>query len=388
MSIDSGQICCLVLLDLSAAFDTLDVDLILNRLQYRFGFGGKVLEWIRSYLMNRSQSVEINGTISNEKSLKYGVPQGSLLGPKIFSNFVAPVGEICRRHGIGYHGYADDTQNYLTFKLSIPQSRENCFRTLQDCIQEIKEWMLVCKLKLNCDKTEFLVVGSRSMLNKIHRPLSIRVGEYQIESVNHVRNLGFWFDEHLSNNVHVNKICSNSMMMLRNIRSIRYKLDEDTTKTLVQCLVISRIDYCNSLLLGTPKYLLNRLQKLLNMGARIVFCIKKYDHVTQCIIDLHWLKVQERIIYKVLLIIHKSLKGTVPAYLKSMFQLPKRGSLRSENSGKLFQPKARTSGMLKSSFVIAGSIEWNKLPCDIRSQADTCLFKKKLKTHLFVRSFY
>ena len=104
------------MLDLSAAFDVIDHNILLNRLDYAFGISGDALSWIKSYLVDRTQRVAINLDQSDDMQLKYGMPKGSVLGPRLYCMLAKPVGEICRRHGISYHRYADDTQVYQMLK--------------------------------------------------------------------------------------------------------------------------------------------------------------------------------------------------------------------------------------------------------------------------------
>ena len=115
MSMDKGEVT-LLLLDLSAAFDTLDHGILLERLESRFGIKGTALKWIESYLTDRHQSVLINGVRSDRKSLKYGVPQGSVLGPLLFTAYTSPLEDIAARYNLSIHMYADDTQPYISFK--------------------------------------------------------------------------------------------------------------------------------------------------------------------------------------------------------------------------------------------------------------------------------
>ena len=132
---------CLVMLDLSAAFDTVNHHLLLNRLKYRFGVCNLALAWLESYLTNRTQRVVIKNedgytAQSTKKSLTQRIPQGSILRPILFNLFVAPLGELCRAKGVSFQGYADDTQNYLSFQL-MSGSRNNqveCITKLENCI--------------------------------------------------------------------------------------------------------------------------------------------------------------------------------------------------------------------------------------------------------------
>ena len=161
---DNKEICCLLLLDLSAAFDMISHKLLLNRLKYRFGFEDKVLTWIENYLLNREQRVIVQDGCSLQGMSQYtklqkGLPQGSVLGPILFSLFISPIGDICRKHNILYHGYADDMQNYLTFKLAIPGDNHRCRTQLEECIAEMRIWMHTNFLKLN-EKTQYIIIGT------------------------------------------------------------------------------------------------------------------------------------------------------------------------------------------------------------------------------------
>ena len=155
-TLDQKQSVLLVLLDLSATFDTVDHSLLLNHLATRTELDGKAHEWVTSYLSNRTQSVSMNGINSPLPQLNRGVPQGSVLGPIFFTIWMQPLGDIVRIHGLKYHLYADDTQLYLTFDHSNQTTKQSTTNSMEVCINEIKAWMLSNKLKLNNGKTEFL----------------------------------------------------------------------------------------------------------------------------------------------------------------------------------------------------------------------------------------
>ena len=157
-SVDESGGAILVLLDLSAAFDTIDHEKLFNLLNLSFGVQVSALNWITSYLSNRKQSVLINGVSSDELNLSWGVPQGSVLGPILFTIYTTPLANIIRKHGIEFHLYADDTQLYIAFKPSCPGSKYDSIKKLEACIEDIRKWMSHNMLKLNEDKTEFLVI--------------------------------------------------------------------------------------------------------------------------------------------------------------------------------------------------------------------------------------
>ena len=176
----------LVLLDLSAAFDTIDHKKLLHHLETRFGINGTALDWFRSYLSNRSQAVRINNSSSEKMYLNFGVPQGSVLGPILFTLYVAPVADIANKHGVSHMLYADDTQLYVEFNKS---SMAASLQHLELCTDGIKSWMSQNILKLNEDKTEVIVFGSRKYLEGMPS-ISIRVGDCTITPTRSVRNLG------------------------------------------------------------------------------------------------------------------------------------------------------------------------------------------------------
>ena len=152
----------LLLLDLSAAFDTVDHGTLINTLENEVGVTGECLAWIQSYLEERQQRVTINNSRSDSRTLKCGVPQGSVLGPLLFSIYTIPLAAIMRKHGILYHLYADDTQLYLEFSLSDTTSRDNDIHRLEICIKDIRTWMRLNMLKLNDYKTEILIIYPKS----------------------------------------------------------------------------------------------------------------------------------------------------------------------------------------------------------------------------------
>ena len=131
---DNQEVSCLILLDLSAAFDIVSHKFLLNHMKYWFGFGGKILEWIEDYLSDCTQRVKIENSESKPVKLKYGVPQSSVLGPILFTLYTSPLSDICRKYGVKYHCYADDTQNYISFKPNIKEKEEECIRILELCI--------------------------------------------------------------------------------------------------------------------------------------------------------------------------------------------------------------------------------------------------------------
>ena len=144
-----GHSAILVLLDLSVAFDTVDHSMLLSRLNTRFGICDKALDWFQSYLSGRTHFVKVNNRTSVSHSISHGVPQGSVLGPILYSLYTSPLGDMARAHGLNIHFYADDTQLYITFKTSCPYDMESARLKIEACIRDIELWRLINKLKMN-----------------------------------------------------------------------------------------------------------------------------------------------------------------------------------------------------------------------------------------------
>ena len=197
------------------------------------------------------------------------------------------------------------------------------------------------------------------------------------------KSLGVMFDKHAKMNVFVGRTCQSANYHLRNIRAIRELIPSAAAAQLVHALVTSRLDYCNSLLYGVPKYVTDSLQRIQNIAARIV-SKSNPQHITPVLEDLHWLPIASRIRFKVLLLTFKCLHDSAPDYLSSLVvpYHPSR-TLRSSSQSLLAAPKTKLKSYGDRSFQVAAQKEWNKLPNFIKEAKSVNCFKKLLKTFLF-----
>ena len=381
---DNGLLSVLVLLDLSAAFDTIDHHILLQRLEHLVGIEGAALNWFKSYLSDRSQFVNVNGKSSLREKVRYGVPQGSVLGPILFTLYMLPLGKIIRRHSMHFHCYADDTQLYLSMK---PDEVDQLAK-LKACLKDIKNWMTQNYLLLNSNKTEVIVLGPKDLREELAD------GNFTLDGINlssrtTVKNLGVTFDQDMSFQSHVKQISKTAFFHLRNIAKVRHILSQNDAEKLVHAFVTSRLDYCNSLLAGCPSKSLKSLQLIQNAAARILTGARRRDHITPSLESLHWLPVRYRIEFKILLLTYKALNSLAPLYLEELIVPRKTArSVRSQYVNMLEVPKkipkARSGAR---AFKYQAPQLWNLLPASVRGADTLCIFKTRLKTFLYDKAY-
>ena len=385
-SIDQQEVVLLGMLDLSAAFDTVNHDILLSRLRSSFGITDSAQNWFTSYLADRTQCVVINDSVSVPVKLETGVPQGSGLGPWEYTCYTKELGGLIILLSIMYHFFADDGQIFKSANPNCLQSLLDSKSKLEDCIRKISNWMFQNHLKLNESKTEFIIFGTKAQLKKV--PFnSLEIAGDKVTAVTCVRNLGVYLDQELTMKQHVTHLVKVSYLWLRKIRVIRPYLTEEATHILIQTLILSRIDYCNSLLIGISNVLLNKLQLVQNACARVIKNLKKYDRVSDARKALHWLPIEQRIEYKVALLVFKSLHRNEPGYLKELLvRKHSHRPTRSHNQNLLEIPKTKLC-IGQRSFSFSGPKIWNSLPANLRSCNSVDSFKKNLKTYLFKRAY-
>ena len=245
----------------------------------------------------------------------------------------------------------------------------------------------IYKLKLNDEKTEFLVVATRQQLAKVSKDIAIRVGPDLIKASDSAKNLGYNLDSTMKNVVHINKLCSNLSLTIKKIHKIRCNIDEATTRTLIQALVTSWLDYCNSLLVGTPAYILQKLQRIQNSATRLVYNKKWVYHITPYLYQLHWLKIEFQIQFKICVLMFKCVRSTALDYLRNLVITTHNHVLHSMTNSLLPISRLKLSQVQNSSFKSVGPRLWNTLLIELHEEQNLETFKSKLKTVLFLKCY-
>jgi hypothetical protein len=385
-SLDNDEIVMLVMLDLSAAFDTIDHKILIDRLNKKYGIRDTALKWFDSYLSDRTQSVLINDKESTKKKLKYGVPQGSKLGPVLFNAYITPLSKIAEANNVIDQKYADDEQLILSFKPKCKTAEKDALTTMEKCIDEIRIFLKDNKLCNNSDKTELMLIGSKRNLHLLDKK-QLNINGLSIQASDKVKNLGVLFDKEMTMDTQVSSMCKKAFYNIKNIARIRRSMSKEDTKTAVHALVTPHLDYGNALLYGIRKKNLNKLQVAQNSAARLIERLRKYDRISHIRKELHWLPIDARIDFKVLNMTWKALNDKSPKYIADLLtRTTHQRSLRSNNQHLLTVPRCR-SNYGDRAFSYVGPKLWNDLPINIRNADSNDIFRSRLKTHLYHKHY-
>ena len=309
-AIDNSEIALLTLLDYSKAFDTANHQLILAKLRH-FGFHEDALTWVTSYLSNRKQKVRTDSD-SDWSSIQNGVPQGSILGPLLFTVLVSDISDNINTGS--YHTYADDLQFLLTFK---PEEDTDAFETTNTVLNNISNYSNNNFLKLNTDKTKYIVIGSQRNLKTLSQqelPPLILDGDL-LERKDNVKNLGVLFDENMFWTNHINTTVGKAYGRLKQAYKFRKFLSLESRLNLVETYILSLFNYGDVLFQNISGRLSNKIQRVQNSCMRFIFGLRKYDHISWCYEQNKTLNMENRRKLHALILMHKISIGEAPEYL-------------------------------------------------------------------------
>ena len=372
-NIDRGLINGVLFLDLKKAFDTVDHNLLLIKLEY-VGVRGQTLEWFKSYLSNRSQAVFINGVLSEHEQIKCGVPQGSILGPLLFLIYINDLSSII---GIATtRMYADDTN--LTFTAcNIPELQEQ----MSVDIQCLKNWLIANKLTLNVIKTEFMLVGSRQRIATMTENTNTFLNGISLNRVNCSKCLGVEIDEFLTWDTHIASVSKKVSSGISIMRKVKPFIPISSLLNIYQSIVEPYFDYCSIVWNGIGDNLADKLQKLQNRAARVITGAEYLTPTNEILNKLGWSNLKERRNKQKALMMFKIVNGMTPRYLKEIFSARPGASVYNLRTSldDIAIPRARTDYYRKS-FAFTGAKIWNALPNNMKSELSFETFRNKLKS--------
>ena len=232
----------------------------------RLGITGRALQWFTSYLTDREQYTQIGLSKSSSEPMRCGVPQGSVLGPILFTIYTTSLGSLFRSHNMNYQLYSDDSQTYVIFK---PTEQAAAVQRMETCLASVRKWMCHKSLKLNDKKTEMLLISTKQLATKLNCH-TLLIGEHEVTPATVVRNIGVIMDTHASMEAHVNNVSRTAYYHLYNIGRIRCYLSQSAAEQLVHAFITSKLDYCNALLCGLTSLLTKKLQRIQNAAANSI----------------------------------------------------------------------------------------------------------------------
>ena len=259
--------------------------------------------------------------------------------------------------------YADDTQLYISFSFT---DAETFMQRLEDCIPDIDIWMVKNRLKQNGEKTEVLYTYKAEFSSK-HSLRPLQIGGMNILPAENVKSLWVTLDSCLTLNKHDSAVCSAASLHIRNIGKIRHLLTQSITEKLVHAFITARLDYCNSILYGLPKRLIQRLQRIQNTAARLMTRTNRYDHITPVLKSLHWRAI---------------------IFIRAMFQAILQAEAFAHHKKNLFcRRKNKLLQYGGRSFFSAAPKLWNELPDSVQRCESLNVFKSAMKKHLFCNAY-
>ena len=365
----------LTLLDLSKAFDSLNHNKLLAKLS-SVGASPHVVNWFKSYLTGRSQSVRINSILSDPLPITHGVPQGAILSPFLFCIYLNDL--ICAPQVSGLESYVDNSKVFLSF--SLPDI-DTAIANLEQDLMRVAAWCCENQLLINPDKTKFMLSATRQLRKRFSSSPVVSFLSNSSEPVASAKDLSVTLDSRLTYDCHISNVVSSCMAKLCQINRVKNSFDEKTLEQLISSLVLSKMLYCSTVWSNISTTNIKKLQLVQNFACKIVTKTRKFDHVTPLLRELNWLSVDQLLFFRATVMTYKCMNHLAPSYLSSKFV--KRSDIhnrRTRNREALQIPFFRSASGQRS-FAFRGARLWNSISPELRQCASLKAVKEKLESH-------
>ncbi|KAK9876686.1 hypothetical protein WA026_014065 [Henosepilachna vigintioctopunctata] len=373
-SVDKNFCTIVVFLDLKRAFETVNREILLFKLE-KYGLKGTVLNWFRSYLSERQQNVKCGYSFSENMSVESGVPQGSVLGPLLFVLYINDIENIVKNCKI--HLFADDTIIYIT------SSESNIIDKLQEDIDRLVIWLNSNKLKLNVQKTKAMILGKRNITEKILGDLdriNLKINNDKIEIIETIKYLGIIVDSKLKFENHREYVCRKISQKL----GVLYRCSKYLTcwarKTVYNIIILPHYLFASTILYLSNIDGIKRLQLLQNRAMRIILKRNRYAGIDNMLQDLNWINIEKFLEMQALIFIYKIKTGIMPDYFDEIL-VPFQKVHNYDTRNKMgFMLQQAASSAAHNSVFVKGVVKYNKLPISIKTATFT-QFRKKLREY-------
>ena len=379
-ALDDGELTLLVLLDYSKAFDTINHRILCAKLK-ALGFTFEAVSWVLGYLTDRKQKVKTNSDESGWEHIQYGVPQGSVLGPLLFTLVVNDI-STCIKYG-NYHMYADDTQIYYHFKLD---QLKDTFTKANHDLSSISRFSQRNCLNINAGKSQYIIFGSKKKLQELKKlqTQELKVGGNPIKRESVVKNLGLLMDEKMSWENNTAHLVKKSYTKLRDFYKHRKLLSTKTKTRLAETYVLSQLNYCDIVTQAMTSAQKQRIQRVQNSSLRYIFGLRKYDHITPYLQRLDTLNMESRVKSHALSMLHKTVNNIAPSYLSDKLTYRHNTHNHNTRSRNTLNIRRLHTAKKNGAFFVKTVQDYNTLTSNgIISQEDNInTFKSKINTFL------
>lgn len=371
-NLDQGLMVGLVCIDLRKAFETLNIDILINKL-YNIGLRDTVLNWFKSYLYGRKQKVKFDNVLSEEQEIKYGVPQGSILGPLLFLIYINDLVDIFEGLEIKCKLFADDIMLFFSSNnISLIE------KVLNEALKRLLNWLNNNQMKINISKTVFMVIRDRR--SKLYGKCEINVKNEKIKEVTETKYLGIIIDNALNFDSNANYVAKKIAKKINVLYRLNHNVSNYTKCILYKSIVLPHFDYCSSVMINYSQNKLDIFQKLQNRAMRVILGVNKYTSVAKMLETLGWLSIKQRMMYNLGIFVYKMVNSFFPAYLCDRIQPNSvRNYYNTRNNNLINIVNTRTKSAEKT-ITYLGYNFFNDLPNEIQSQATIPAFKRLLVT--------